>query len=278
MGRAIVRVARPVDRADALLVLPGFGYTRAGRRTFRRLSSTVSADGFDLFVPRYISRGGLDASRGNLERFIRQHQLERYERIHVFAFLAGAWTFNPLAEANALPNLKTIVYDRSPYQERAPRIALERLKFLTWVRYGSPVFDVARTPYVPLTSRAVRVALVIETTPTRFVRRFERTASSYGPYDFSRDAFKQRHDDCLYVPMNHDELYERFVELWAEIRTFIQTGRFANELHRVQRVAELDGKSGLVSRRMSSTSRRSAALRDAYFRLPSAPDRMSDIR
>ena len=221
--------APSMPRTDAVLVLPGFGYTGAGERAFREIASTLAGEGFDLYVPRYISRGGLADSRTNLDRFLREQRLDRYERLHVFAFLAGAWTFNPLVEAQALPNLKTVVYDRSPYQERAPRIALENLRFLTWLKYGSPVFDVARTPYAPLSSPDVRVALVVETTPTKFVQRHEKEARSYGPLRFECDAFEQRHDDCLYVPMNHDELYVRFAEVWPEIRAFIQTGHFMNE-------------------------------------------------
>jgi hypothetical protein len=57
--------------ADALLVLTGFGYGRAGRKALR-------------------ARSGLVASRTKLERFIREQRLDRYERLHVFAFIAGA--------------------------------------------------------------------------------------------------------------------------------------------------------------------------------------------
>ena len=140
--------------ADALLVLPGFGYSRDGEKALRALAPSIAAEGVDLYVPTYISRGGLDDSRANLQRFIREHRLDQYERLHVFAFIAGAWTLNPLAEGHTLPNLATVVYDRSPFQERAPRIAAEKLRLLTWMRYGSPVLELARTPYPPLTSTA----------------------------------------------------------------------------------------------------------------------------
>jgi len=213
-------------RTEALLVLPGFGYTAAGERAFRELSATVARDGFDLYVPSYISRGGIVESRENLARFIRDQHLDRYERLHVFAFLAGAWTLNPLAESRPLPNLRTIVYDRSPYQERAPRIALDDLRFLTWLKYGSPVFDLARTPYPPLTASDVKVALVVETQPTRFVEKHAEKARAYGPYEFECSSFRQRYDDCTYVAMSHDDLYVRFAEVWPGVRSFIRTGRF----------------------------------------------------
>ena len=211
-------------------MLRGFGYSGAGERALKALEPTINAQGMDLHVPDYISRSGLDDSRKKLQRFI-QERIARYERVHVFAFIAGGWTLNPLVAAGGLPRLATVIYDRSPLQERAPRIADEELHFLTWVRYGSPVFDLARTPYPPLTAN-VKVGLVVETSPTSFIRDHEKTARSYGPFRFDCDAFAQRHDDCIYVNLNHDELYVRFADVWPEVLSFIRTGRFTSGARR----------------------------------------------
>jgi hypothetical protein len=241
-ANALVRPATLPGRpaAEALLVLPGFGYGRGGEQAFRELSKTIAADGFDLYLPTYVSRGGLDESRTRLRRFIRDQRLDRYERVHVFAFIAGGWTFNPLAERDAPPNLATIVYDRSPYQERAPRIALDDLRFLTWLRYGGVVFDVARTPYEPLTIPGVQVGIVVETKPTRFIRRHANAARRQGPYEFACDRLGQRHDDCVYVALDHHELYRRFAEVWPEVRSFIRTGRFSRSANRLPPVEVRD--------------------------------------
>jgi hypothetical protein len=100
------------------------------------------------------------------------------------------------------------------------------------VRYGSPVFDLARTPYPPLNSSGIKVGLVVETLPTSFVRDHEQTARSYGPFRFDCDAFTQRHDDCIYLEMNHDDLYVRFTEVWPEVLGFIRAGRFSTTANR----------------------------------------------
>jgi hypothetical protein len=233
-AQAIVRpaVAPSAPAADALVVLPGFGYSRTGEQALRSIAPAMAADGIDLFLPTFVSRSGLEESRARIQRFWRENKLDRYERVHVFAFIAGGWTFNPLAEGEALPNLATVVYDRSPYQERAPRIAQQKLPSLTWVKYGDVVFDVARTPYAPLTAPGVRVGLVVETLPTSFIRRFQTSARRLGPYHFECDAFGQRYDDCLFVAMSHDELYARFAEVWPELRSFIRTGRFTSAANR----------------------------------------------
>ncbi len=245
---SIVRPALSPSKpeAAALLILPGFGYSRAGEKALRSLEATMAGEGLDLFVPTYISRSGIAESRTNLQRFIRDHRLHRYDRLHVFAFLAGAWTLNPLVATHGLPNLATVVYDRSPFQERAPRIAAEKLRFLAWVRYGSPVFDVARTPYPPLAQPGVKVALVVETKPTSFIKQHETTARRYGPFRFECDAFLQPHEDCLYVAMNHDELYVRFAEIWPELLAFIRSGRFTNAANRMPPI--VDRRSAIVDR------------------------------
>ena len=234
---AVVSIeANPQDsgtasRSEAFVVLTGFGYGGDGERALKALGPAIAAEGMDLHVPSYISRSGLSASRRNLQRYI-QERLTRYDRLHVFAFLAGGWTFNPLAELGAVRGLATVIYDRSPLQERAPRIADERLHFLTWVRYGSPVFDLARAPYPPLTSPSAKVGLIVETSPTSFIRQHERAARSYGAFQFECEALGQRHDDCAYVDLNHDEMYERFAEVWPEVRAFIRTGKFSTAANR----------------------------------------------
>ena len=223
------KTAAAAPPAEALLVLPGFGYSRDGERAIRALAPAMRAEGIDLFVPTYIARGGLDDSRERLRRFVRDERLDRYQRVHVFAFLAGGWTFNPLTEdAQLLPNLASVVYDRSPFQERAPRIAAETLTVLAWLRYGSVLFDIAKTPYTPLPRREVKVGLLVETTPTSFVKKHQRAAHSYGPFAFECAAFSQPHDDCMFVALNHAELYERFGEVWPEVRSFMRSGHFTD--------------------------------------------------
>lgn len=229
---AAIQPAVSSSNSEALIVLRGFGYGRDGERTLKAIEPEINAAGMDLFVPDYLSRSGLDDSRRKLQRFLEDRRMAGYERLHVFAYIAGAWTLNPLAASGGVPKLATVISDRSPYQERAPRIADEKLHFLTWVRYGSPVFDLARTPYPPLTAAHVKVGLMVETTPTSFIRNHEHTARSYGPFRFDCDAFSQRFDDCMFVAMNHDELYVRFAYVWPEVLSFIRNGRYSDAANR----------------------------------------------
>jgi hypothetical protein len=232
LGAVTATTSQPApSRSEAFVVLRGFGYSGDGERAIRALQPAMAAAGFDLYIPDYISRSGLVEGRKNLQRFM-QDYTARYDKVHVFAFINGGWTVNPLIGGSGAQKVATVIYDRSPLQERAPRIADEKLHFLTWVRYGSPVFDLAHTPYPPLTASGVRVGLVVETSPTSFVRDHEAAARSYGAFRFDCDAFAQRYDDCMYVNLNHDELYVRFADVWPDVLSFIRGGRFSSAANR----------------------------------------------
>ena len=227
-GTIAPRTAPQPPPREALLVLPGFGYGNKAEHALRTLAPAMAGEGIDLYVPTYLERSGLEDSRDTLKRFIGEQRLGRYERVHVFAFLAGGWTFNLLAEdQDLLPNLASVVYDRSPYQERAPRIAAERLAPFAWLRYGRVLFELARTPYRPLPERAANVGIIVETEPTSLVKRFDKTARSYGPYSFDCAALAQPHVDCMYAALNHGEMYTHFGQLWPEVRAFLRDGRFS---------------------------------------------------
>jgi hypothetical protein len=222
----------PRHNPDALLVLPGFGYGSAGARTFETLRPALANEGIDVYVADYLTRAGLSSSREKLRQFMRANRLDQYERLHVVAFLAGAWTVNPLLEQQLPPNLVTVVYDRSPFQERAPAIAVDKLRVLAWLRFGSTIFDIARTPYPSLAAPHVKVALLVESKPTSFIKGRAKAALAYGPFAFACADLHQPYDDCGYVPFNHDELYVKFGDVWPELRAFIRTSRFTSAMNR----------------------------------------------
>jgi hypothetical protein len=94
------------------------------------------------------------------------------------------------------------------------------------------VFDIARLPYPSIASPDARVGLLVETSPTSFIRKREKLARSYGDFQFDCEAFGQAHDDCMFVNLNHDELYQRFAEVWPDVLSFVRTGRFTPTANR----------------------------------------------
>ena len=228
-----VRPAQSHRNSDALLVLPGFGYDRAAQESFETAAQALSAEGIDLYVPDYLRRSGFKDTRDAFLQFYDREKLSDYERLHVFAFIAGAWTFNPSLDKRPFENLSTVIYDRSPLQERAPRLATEELHFPTWLLFGQLVFQMADSAYQPIDAgKRFKVGIMVETKPTALIERYRETALSYGTVDFSCDQLNQGHDDCIFIPLNHDEMYTRFSELLPEILHIIREGKFRAEANR----------------------------------------------
>ena len=223
----------PPPGREALLVIPGFGYDDRAGRIIRRTRDTLAGQGMDLFIAEYLRRGGVPSSRKALLDFYEKNNLHRYERVHVFAYIVGSWTINPAMGDSILSNVRTVIYDRSPYQERAPRVAVERLRFPAWFLYGSVLFDVAKSAYPPVDTAGRRIGILVETTPTGFIRRYAATAEGYGPFDFRCASLGQAYHDCAYVDLNHDEMYTQFPRILPDLLRFIRSGRFGDTLRRV---------------------------------------------
>ena len=219
-------------RREALLVIPGFGYSDRAGRIIRSTRDTLAGQGIDLYIADYLRRPGLSASREALLDFYTTKGLDKYDRVHVFAFIVGSWTLNPALEDARLANLRTVIYDRSPYQERAPRVTMDRLRLPARILYGSVLFDVAKSSYPRADTAGRRVGILVETMPTGFIKRFSGTAEKYGPFDFRCASLDQPNHDCAYIDLNHDQMYTRFPRVLPELLQFIRIGRFSDRLSR----------------------------------------------
>lgn len=112
---------------EALIILPGFGDSKKGRKEQKRF---FKKRGYDLYIPVYKDGKSLDNCVSNLESFYEEMRLKDYQKIHVFSYIVGSWTLNRFIQKNGRRNIATIVYDRSPTQERAPYIANKYLGLL----------------------------------------------------------------------------------------------------------------------------------------------------
>lgn len=218
---------------DAILVLPGFGYDSAGRRSMERFANNVRTKGYTLYTADYVREEGLAASRQAILDFIKDNHIDQCKRLHILAFIAGAWSLNPLLEKSPPQNLRTLIYDRSPLQERAPRIASSRLPFFARRLFGEVIFELARTPYPALSPPSgVRTGLIVESRASSFIRFYKEEALAMGPVDFSFSAFGQKHDDAVYWPFDHSLMYNRFEELEPLVLEFIEKGSFPENSNR----------------------------------------------
>lgn len=217
---------QPKQEKEALIILIGLG---SKTHDIQDIADFYSNKGYDLFIPDYISRKSIAKCESNLNQFIEKQSISNYEKVHVFSYIIGNWTLNQWLTTHSLTNLKTIVYDRSPLQERAPYALNEDVPFLARLVIGKILREFVTAPYPPIVNSAIRKGILIETKPTELIIKRKKTAAKLGKIDWSVESLKQHYDDFTYVPLNHDEFYTTFDCVSEHVFSFIEKGVFSSK-------------------------------------------------
>jgi hypothetical protein len=188
-----------------------------------------SNQGFDVYIPDYKNKKKVKNCITNFTTFYQQEELEHYQEIHVFAYLIGGWTLNTFIEDGGTKNICSIVYDRSPIQERAPYIAVNYLYRISRMKFGPVLEDFLHMPYPVMEADGVNVGIIIENKATNFMRLYRKKTLKMGKLQWHVDSLQQPAHDYFHTWLNHDQMYLRFDVVGDEIFHFIHHGKFSNE-------------------------------------------------
>jgi hypothetical protein len=216
---------------EAVLVLGGLGATHNRREKARRFYAGL---GYEVFVPNYITRASLMGCVENVAALT--GQLRPFDRLHVFCNIFGGWVFNLMLRQTALPNLHSVIYDRSPAQEQAARRILDLIPFSRFfTRFVfQMILDFEAMPYPPLPDDiTARIGLMIENKPTRLMRVVKRLTPNFPALSYGPESFNQAYNDLIYVWLDHDEIYSRYDVTGADIAHFFRNGLFTADARRV---------------------------------------------
>ena len=222
--------AVPKAKKEALLILPGLGDSNRGRRHQKRYFTNR---GYDLFIPDFKDRKSIEATVLKLEKFFFDNHLDEYKKVHVFSYIMGSWVLNKFIQKNGRLNIASIVYDRSPLQERAPRVIAERIPLIGTIAVGKVVIDMSNMTYPSIEKEDLRIGILVESRATPLIKLFRKRTLSYGDIDWHILDFQQKYNDLIYIPLNHDEMYLRFDVVGHDILHFIETGEFTKDSRRI---------------------------------------------
>lgn len=225
----IADASKPIAEREAILILPGFGSKLHG--------SKAQADfffnkGVDVFIPDYIARKSIKKCVSNVDEFITKHNLMAYKKIHVFCYIAGAWTLNQWINEHPKNNIASIVSDRSPLQERAPYALVKDIPLIIRIATGKIMKEFSVTPYTPIQKGEMNIGIIIESKATKMIKKHKKSAISLGPVLWDVASLKQEHSDFYYTWLDHDGMYTRFDILGNEILYFFKNGKFTQEAKR----------------------------------------------
>jgi len=219
--------------SEALLIVSGFGAKINGLGTLRRYFKDAE---MPVYVPKYLTRKSIASSKERLHKYMEKHKLKEYESLHVLSFIVGSWTMNQWIIQHGKGNIKTIIYDRSPLQERAPSILLSEMKAINALLFGKITRDFNDTPYAKIEDEQIAIGMMVEVYATNVIRKHQSSTLAMGPLRWDLAQFNQAVRDWVYLPLNHDQMYTQPEKYAQEIFTFIRTGHFSEAMHQVRPV------------------------------------------
>ena len=222
----------PIKEREAILIVTGFGTFKFGTGPQEKYF-TEKGKGYDIFIPKYIGRRSIKQCVSTLEEFITKNKIGEYKKVHVFSYIIGSWVLNEYIKAHPVNNIASIVYDRSPLQERAPYVVIKDNVLFIKIATGHLIRDLANAPYPPIEKKDIKIGIIIESKATALVRKHKKTELSLGKINFEPDSLHQAYDDFTYTESDHDEMYRHFGYNGREILHFFKEGKFNSLAQRV---------------------------------------------
>lgn len=215
---------------EAILLLPGFTDSRKTRKKQVAFFGNLP---YDLYIPDFHNRNSFDATVEQLGQFYQAQALDAYHKVHVLSYIVGSWVLNELIHQQGRKNISTIIYDRSPLQERAPRVVMDRIAIIGKLAEGNLLCEFSKLAYRPVQNDSIQIGIIVEGKATPLIKFFKKKVLSYGPVDWSGPSFQQPYADLFYTPLNHSQMYRRFDIIGPEILHFIEKGTFRADAQRI---------------------------------------------
>ncbi|MEL6674524.1 MAG: hypothetical protein AAFR61_20105 [Bacteroidota bacterium] len=220
---------KPKSEKEALMILPGLGDGKKGRKHQKEQFGNTT---YDLYIPSFIDKHSFEGSVENLKKFYEVQELGRYRKVHVLSYILGSWVMNTFLKEFNPPNIATIIYDRSPLQERAPRLISDKFPRIGKWYVGQVALDLSEIAYPTIDKDDIRIGILVESKATNIVKLFKKTVVGYGEVDWNKPDIRQQYNDLMYIILDHDEMYARLDVIRAELLTFIETGSFSEAAQR----------------------------------------------
>ena len=133
-----------------------------------------------------MDKRSIDLTVSTFSSFYDKNNLDEYKEVKFLCYIIGGHVLNQYIERNGKGKITTIIYDRSPTQERAPRVAAEKLQFISQILYGKVLADFSKQKLTPLSDpNGLAVGVIIENKATKLMRFFKKTSDRYGNYNYN---------------------------------------------------------------------------------------------
>tara|TARA_B100000767_G_scaffold250155_1_gene252219 strand:+ start:3408 stop:4217 length:810 start_codon:yes stop_codon:yes gene_type:complete len=222
--------SRSIDQKTALLIMNGFGGSKAACKA---QMAFWERQNMDVFIPDVLLRPSLEVSSKAVDTFMASFELADYKEVKVICYIAGAFLLHTHLLDHDIPNITSIVYDRSPTQERAPQTVIERFPLLGKLSKGRVLEDLSHAVWPnPPNGPILDKGLIIENRATSLMRLLQNECLAMGPLTFDWRQIDSDAVDAFHIALDHDMMYRRWDLLGEAVLQFFENGTFPEALPR----------------------------------------------
>ncbi|MGZ8151984.1 MAG: hypothetical protein ACXW0Q_03620 [Methylovulum sp.] len=181
---------------------------------------------FSVFVPTLCQYFGIGYAARQLVYFLKRHNLAFFSKCHFICYISGGFILRCAIAAQPLENIGRVVYIRSPFQEQAPNLAIQKYgRLLAMLRYGKMLFDLASPLKNNLPLVCAEDGLVIEHGISELALQLGLKNTDFDIYRNRADFVAPAAHEEWITELSHYEVYNND-ELLETIARFIQSGSF----------------------------------------------------
>ena len=226
----IIDTSEDISEKKALVILNGFGDSKNNRKIQQKFFENK---GYDLFIPEYVKKKSIALTMSTFSSFYDKNNLDQYKELKFLCYIIGGYILNQHIKNNGKGKITSIIYDRSPTQERAPKVATKKLPIISRILYGKVLADFSEININSLSNKdSLIIGVIIENKATRLMRVFKRASNSYGAYNYNAMEIERNLDDFMHTYLDHDLMYRCFDIIGHEIMSFFEKGSFSENAKR----------------------------------------------
>lgn len=218
-----------ISEREAIVVIHGLG---GSKKKKKKIFKALKDSEYDIYIPDFLDHNSLDSCYSNFDNFWKEYQINDYKKVHVLSYILGGYVINRFIRERKDAHITSVLYDRSPTQERAPYVLVKNIPRLIRMIAGPVVEEFYKAGYTPVEKGEMNIGLIIESKATIMVKTFQESALDLGPYEYAPEKFNQDFDDFFYIPLNHFGMYTELSSIKSEIFEFCKNSRFSENARR----------------------------------------------
>jgi hypothetical protein len=231
----LIFIANYLFPKEAIIILGGYFGSKSKMKNVEKHFKEKYKE-YDVFNIDYFTRKSLEESYNNMVSGLNKIEISKYDKVNFFCYIFGGKMLIKYLKETSIPNLGSIVFDRSPFEESLTTVVRNESgeKFLAKFA-GQSILEYSFLNFdFPDNMKPAKIGLIIETKAIGLCYLYKKSIKKFKPSFLPKDLI-QKCDDFFYIDNQHKQMYAKIKTYSDEVVLFFKTSKFSPELNRIDK-------------------------------------------